>query len=492
MELKLTSYNFKLLFFSIVTTFITYGFALTNFSLSIDSETPVYTDFSLRLGRWGTNLIRYHIFEGHLPYFTLLISLILLSFTAVELSKLFKLDGIRSYVFCALFLSFPELAYQLVFRMQADVISLGFLFSVFVVILFIRSFEGKFSIKSILSLMAAALLFMFIIASYQGLLFIPVIIYLIVFLQNTYSEEFKLRDGIIKMLYFGGLSTVSVLLYLLSAKILCPPIEGSYLSSYTSGNSDNQFLNACSIWLKNLAGSFYYGNRMFAVATALAVFLFVRFFLEKRLWLIRFATLLVMLFLPYLMSFFISNGYHPPRLYITSGIVFAFVIVHAAQYFKKEQFVFLLAAFVCLTNVYFITNLFYSNWQISNHDKELAKQIDFSIKNKYPDFDENINYVYFYGCLPYEHHQKFRLQDSEVFGGSLFNWDNGDNYRIINLFRFNDIANYKMIDNKETFLSVKDSINNMPVWPNKESIKKISNVVVVKLGKDKGNPLWVE
>jgi hypothetical protein len=114
------------------------------------------------------------------------------------------------------------------------------------------------------------------------------------------------------------------------------------------------------------------------------------------------------------------------------------------------------------------------------------------MKFKYPEFDENINYVYFYGCLPFEHHQKFRIENSEIFGGSLFNWDNGDNNRIINFFKFNDIAYYKIIDNNETYLKIKDSISSMPVWPKKESIKLINNVMVVKLGNEKGSPLWIE
>ncbi|MES1181582.1 MAG: hypothetical protein ABUL44_02180, partial [Flavobacterium sp.] len=228
------------------------------------------------------------------------------------------------------------------------------------------------------------------------------------------------------------------------------------------------------------------------VASVLSVFLFVRFIIEKKAFFIRFAALLALLFVPFIMSFFISNGYHPPRLYLTSGLVFAFIIVQASGYLKNEKTTVFLTLFICLTNVYFITRLFYSNWQISNHDTEVAKNIDSQIKNKYPEFDQNADYVYFYGCLSFEEHNKFRLPDSEIFGGSLFIWDNGANYRIINLFRCNDIANYRMIDNKETYLGIKDSIKDMPVWPNKESIKKINNVVIVKLGKDKGSPLWVE
>lgn len=492
MQHKLLSDYFKLLFFSIFTAFVSYGFTLSNFSLSVDNETPVGSDFSLRLGRWGTNLIRYHIFEGHLPYFTLLLSLMLLALTAVELSKLLKFEGVSSYVFCTLFLSFPQLAYQLVFTMQADVIALGFLLSVYTIILFQKSIENLFSIKSILLFIAAALVFMFVMASYQGLILIPIIIYLILFFQNTYSEKFEIKKEFIKLFYFGMFLGLSVLLYIISVKLFCPPMENGYFGSYTSGESDNQFLNGCSIWFKNLIGGFYYGERLFILATILSIFLFVRFFMEKKLVFIRVFTLLFLLFVPFLMSFFIYNGYHPPRLYLTSGIVFAFIIVQASSYLKKEKEIGLLTGFICLANIYFISQLFYSNWKISNHDKEVARKIDLSITNKYPEFDENLDFVYFYGCLASEQYEKFKLKDSEIFGGSLFIWDNGENYRINNLFRYNDIAYYRMIDNKEIFLSIKDSINDMPTWPNKESIKKINNVVIVKLGKDKGSPLWVE
>jgi hypothetical protein len=49
-----------------------------------------------------------------------------------------------------------------------------------------------------------------------------------------------------------------------------------------------------------------------------------------------------------------------------------------------------------------------------------------------------------------------------------------------------------MIDNKETYLKIKDSIEPMPIWPNQESIKLINDVLVVKLGTTKGTALWVE
>jgi hypothetical protein len=264
------------------------------------------------------------------------------------------------------------------------------------------------------------------------------------------------------------------------------------LSSYLSGETDNQFLNACSVWFKNLVGNFYYGNKLFIIAFLISLILFVKFGIEKKFFAIRFVSLFLLLILPFGFSFFITNGYHPPRIYLTAGLVFAFVIVHFISSIKYEQHAVFFCAIICTVNLYFITNLFYSNYKIFNHDKAEANKMNNLMQAKYPEFDEKVNYVYFYGYLPYEHHQKFRINKSEIFGGSLFNWDKGDNYRIINFFKFNDIAYYKLIDNKETYLKIKDSINSMPVWPTKESVKLINNVMVVKLGNEKGMPLWVE
>lgn len=484
--------SFKLFSFSFVLSIITYGFTLSNYSLSVDSETPIYPEFAMSLGRWGTNFVRYYVFEGHLPYFTLLFGLFLLSIAAVELSDLFKLKGIMKYIFCALFLTFPQLSYQLVFTMQADVIPLGFLTSAFAIKVFNKSFDKMFTPLAFGYFFISALLIMFTIAIYQGLILIPIIIYIISFFLTSFDDDFNFKNEIKRSLSFFLSMVVGIILYYISVKILCPPVEGGYLSSYMSGNTDNQFLNGLSIWLKNLVGGFYYGEKTFIISTFVLVVLIFQLAFHKRLFLLRFSILILLFLLPFSFSFLITNGYHPPRIYLTSGIVFAFVIVFFATRIKFIKITLFAVSVICLMNIYFITNLFYSNYRIFNHDKELAKKIDFLIQYKYPNFDSKSNYVYFFGYLPYEHHNIFRLDKSEIFGGSLFNWDNGDNYRIINFFKFNDINYYRMIDNKEVYNKIKDSISQMPVWPNRESIKKINEVIVVKLGNEKGAPLWVE
>lgn len=485
---------YKLFLFTFSLAILTYGFALSNFTLSIDNEIPIFPEFGLDLGRWGQNLIRYHLFGGHLQYFSLILSLFLFSVAATRLAKLFKFQDLSAYCFCALFITFPEISYQVVFGMMADVAGLGVLLSVYCVELFLQALEIKSTLKKMWLFLSVAVILMFTLSIYQVFIFVPTVVYLIYFFQNTYEDSFKLNLEIRKMLLFGAVVIVSGILYWLSVKIICPPLQDGYLSSYVSGQTDNRFLNFCSIWLKNLVGSFYYGNRTFVVLTLVSLILFVRFFIQKKLAVIRFITLFALLLLPFMMSYFITNGYHPPRLYLTANIVFAFVIMFAVNHFKIAPFgitriAILLIAFI---NIYFVTNLFYTVNKIYKHDKKIAEKIDSTIQTKYPNFFTTEKAIYFYGYFPYEYHQKFRLQNSEIFGGSIFNWDNGNNYRIVNFFKESDIAEYKMIDTKEKYNIVKDSIAKMPVWPDYESVKMFDNIVVVKLGNEKGMPLSVE
>lgn len=484
--------NTKLLFFSIATVLICYGFALTNYSLSVDNEFPPYPHSSLELGRWGTNLIWYHIFHGHYPYFTLLLSLLILGAAAVEIASLFKLTGSKAYIFCGLFLTFPQMAYQMIFIMQSTGIALGFLLSAVSVKLFVKSSDDFFKTSSILNLLAASFILMFVIAIYQGLVFIPAVLYLVYLLQNTFEDEYKLKTEFRKALFFAGMMIVAIILYFISTKILCPPApEGGYLSSYLSGtDTSNRFRTFLSIWKNNLFGTAYYGNTTFIFGTIAAIIVFIKFAIARKLFLLRSFLLFLLLLFPFAFSLFITNGYHPPRIYLTSGIVYAFLIAYLIDSIKFEKQYAIVCTLICFANMFFVTRLYYSNYQIANHDKELAKKIDALIHDRYPEFNAASDYVYFYGGLPYDHHAKFVLKDSEAFGGSIFSWGGGGNFRMICLFSFYDIADYRYLDDKPKYLKSREDAVKMPVWPNKESIQKFDDVVIVKLNNQEGQPLF--
>jgi len=184
---------YTLFFLTFSLTLLTYGFALTNFTVTIDNESPIFPDFGMSFGRWGQNLIRYHLFKGHLQYFTLLLSLLLFSISVTRLTKLFNFQGFSAYFFCALFISFPQIAYQVVFGMMADIAALGFLLSVLCVEVFLKNIVEKSIPKKIIVLLSVSLILMFTLSLYQAFIFVPAVIYVILFFQNTFKDSFNLK-----------------------------------------------------------------------------------------------------------------------------------------------------------------------------------------------------------------------------------------------------------------------------------------------------------
>jgi hypothetical protein len=475
---------FLIYVFSILVAFIAYGFAITNFSLTVDSESPIYPHSSLELGRWGTNLVRYHLMGGLYPYFTLLFGLIFLALTSVEITKILKIKGIYTYLFILLFLSFPQHAYQLVFTMQADAIPLGYFLGTLAVHFFIKNKESK--LQKIIYNILTILLLVCTIAIYQALIFIPFVLYMLYFFVQINDVETNIKTEFKKGLGFALILVISVVLYFLSVKLFCPDVN-SYLGDYASGNLGNPFIAFYNLLVDNIYGNFYYGEKPFLIASLCVLVSIIWFIKDKKNAWLKILLFLALLIVPFAMSFFIRNGYHPPRIYVSSTLVFAFVIVFVLQYIPKKFYttVIFLSVLFFLWNVFYITNLFYSQNKIFKHDLVLAENITDKI-NQFDDFNPETDYVYFYGVLPESHHIKLALPNSEIFGGSIFRWGNGDNWRLINFFRFNDIAYYRFMDDETSYNKVKDNFSKMPVYPQKGSIQKFENVVVIKFSQEKG------
>ena len=489
----------QLLFFSLFTSLLTYGYALNNFTVSIDSELPYTSQSYLELGRWGSTLVRYHIFNAIIPYFTLFLSLVFMSFTAVGLTRLLRFDGLAAYLFCGLFLTFPQMAYQFIFYMQADAVSFGFLLSMSTIMLFEKLRVAKsIAVKTGLFILGG-LIIMFIISIYQALVFVPAVMYLALVFRNTYLEEYTLKKEFQKLMLFGGLMIVGGIFYAISVKVLCPAMTSSgYLAGYATPGKNNRFVDFYNLWVDNMRGDMFYGDRLFVVAALAALALLATQLLkDRKLFAVRALLMLLLLIVPFVISFFITSGGHPPRLYVGESIVFGFIITQYISTLSSSKTLYTqIATLVCwvigLTNIYFITLLYLSHNRIHNHELELAKRIDNRIRTVVPDFESGRDYVYFYGAMPDYEIDKFRLPKSEVFGGSFFQWDGGTNTRIIPFMKYSDVANYKIIDNKESWLKIKDSITTMPVWPRQGSVKRIGETVIVKLNSVKGAPLWVE
>lgn len=472
--------------FAILVAIITYGFALTNFSLTVDSEMPAWDPNPLNLGRWGHYFIRAHLFNGLLPYYTLLFGLIFLGITSVEITKILNIKGIYSYIFCLLFLSFPQHAYQLVFTMQADAIPLGYFLSTMSISLFLR--QSKVGWVKILLNVFSILFLASTFAMNQALILIPFVLYILYFFVQINNSETDVKREFKKALSYAGLFAMAILVYLLSVKIFVKSENSGYfLKSYTSGNTSNQFTDFFKILADNITGNFYYGEKPYILVLVGFVISLILFVKEKKNVWLKSLIFVLLLIIPFAMSFFIRSGWHPPRIYVSSSLVFVFVIVFILQKIPKQYYnqVLFASMLLFLWNSYYVTNLFYTQNRIFKHDLEIAKDISHQI-NSLEGYNSESDFVYFYGGLPMSNHEKLILPKSEIFESSIFRWDNGNNWRIFHFFKFNDILYYRFLDDEKAFNKIKDSLQTMPVYPLKGSVKKIENVVVVKLNNEKG------
>lgn len=484
--LPINTKNFRLFAFALAVSILAYGFPLTQFNVAIDGESPIYEDFAMSLGRWGLNLIRYHMFQGYAPYFTLIIGLVLTAMAAVRLTQIFKFHDYLAYLFCAIFVTVPQWAYQLVFMVQADAVPLALLLTVLCVDLFLQA--ASLNRRIAIAYYAGSVLSLFFALSiYQAVIIVPPLIYLCYLLRFAPDNLSDLKNQIFHGLGLVGIIAVSFGLYTLSVKVFCPSVESGYLSSYVGQEGQNQASDFMTRLTDLWRGKLYYGNKFFIIITLAAISLIV-VSLKSRMAAWKIVLIMSIMVMPFLISYFITNGYHPPRLYLTTALVSAFLIVQLVQTCNLKYTGTAAAVFLSLSGMYFISRLYHSNYQIGLYDQEIMRRIDTTLRMNYPEFDQKIHPIYFHGGLPFSESEHLRLPESEIFGGSFFNWDNGANYRIICFAKFNGIANYRMVEEKD-WAKIKDSIALLPVWPNSGSVRLINGVAVVKLGQEKGAPL---
>jgi len=490
---KLTPYKtYILLFLTFVGSLITYGYTLTNFSLSVDNETPIIPDFSLHLGRWGTNLVRYHLFGNLLPYYTLLFSLFFMSFSAVIIARIFKLNFIYSLIFSILFITIPQLAYQMVFLMQSDAIALGYLASSFALVIFIEKFLKNETIFKWAWFGLAALLIMFVIACYQGLFLVPIVTFLAYIYSISQQNKLTLKEFSTLILKFSGLIVLGVIFYYISIKTVFVMEANGNFEGYTSGDSNDLLTNFIQVLWGNLIGNFYYGDQLFFLAPLAGIGLIIYNFINPRInQIINILSILGLLVIPFVISLPITNGYNPPRLYISSGITFGILIVYFLKIFDKTTINFWTTTIIGFINIFFITNLYYSNHKIYEHDVRIAEQISKEIRSKFPESPAQ-QIVYFHGAVPMDNLNHIVLPKSEIFGGSMFNWDNGNNYRIVSFYSFLNIDQFQLLNDLDLYRKIEPNVGSMPVWPKEGSIQMFDNVVVVKLAQEKGSPLPCE
>jgi hypothetical protein len=112
--------NAHLVIFSVLLGIMAYGYAIFNFTLSIDEELKTFSHSGIewaRQGRWGV-LVLLNVFmpESLIPFLPTFISVFFLIVACFLFFPLIDGDIVSKAIFCCLFITFPSNAFFMEFN----------------------------------------------------------------------------------------------------------------------------------------------------------------------------------------------------------------------------------------------------------------------------------------------------------------------------------------------------------------------------------------
>lgn len=461
---------------------IVYGFELTHFTLSIDEAISPEYDYTFfnAIGRWMFVFLKTYILPNpYVPFFTTFLSLIFLALTSVIIVQSFRFNLIQAIIFSAFFIGLPQFAYQLEFNTQSDAVSLGLILACISFYCFITRTKNHLVLSYIICIVCITLA----TAIYQSLLFVPITLYIAKLIYDINTPNIQLKKIIRDCFIFFLLVIIATILYFTITKIVIS-LNNITINSYTQNFVNKDTLNNFSIlylikqFLTKM--SLAYGlNPYFLSFIPIVWFTYItisKFDYKK----IIILALSILLFVSPFFICIILGKPQPARILLSLPIAMGLLFALCTEKTKFNKPILCLSVFIVLIGSASANRLFYSDHITYETDKALANRIYYSIQDKYPTFSPAVTAVYF--RTPYYYTNFWKLENSETFGASHFNWDGAQSSgRVIQIFKVTNIANMHMPS-----INIREKLDEicLPSWPNKESIQMIDGVLVVNLRKD--------
>lgn len=476
MKLLNNSKNYNLYILIFLIAFISYLPAIIFFNVPLDGEGLLHYGFLSKHGRWFLDFIKFGLNKNSIytynPFFTILISNIFLSFSAIINSKIFNFNNFNTILFSALYITFPQYAYQYYFITQADVISFGlFLCSLSIYILYLNN------ISNLLKYFICFICSYLILGIYQTLLLLPFTLLFIKFFLDYKKNENKVKVIFNKVFYYIIIITVSVFIYYCTIKTLNIKMENNeYAKSFFS--LQNLSLNFKYI-IRNLLGRFYYGQQPYLLATLIVISFILYSIIKNKEKIWTYLFLIILVISPFIIILVMDS--YPPRIFLSTNICFSFSIIYCLTHLKNKYLKTIIISTISLTSIFYISKLYYSQYKVGEQDKTTARDVKTQLMINIPDYNDPNYSFYFYGRLK---NSEFRIKKSEVFGASFFEWCGGDTNRISAFLKYQNIMNIKPSSLKDINKIDTKLIHEMPTWPNPKSVQKFNNTIIIKLGNE--------
>lgn len=472
------------------TALAVYFYPLTNFALHIDTETEVvYTSIwqTISLGRWGIALLHSTLLpEPAVPYFTPLLSLLLLAAAAVAGARCFALDRVGAVVFVTAFASFPQFAYQLEFTNQSECIALGLLCTLGGSLLWARG--GAWRQAAGVALCSLGVGF------YQSLLFVMPTLWAATATHAVRARGATgaqvVRSGLGFLLLTAAAAVLSVAVGRAVQHVYGIPNAGGYLSQMVGWRRHALLASAEAAVrdvLAYMSGGRFYGNGLYLLGPVAAVAVVLLPWGPPASAGRRVATAVlaaITLTLPFALIVMLGAP-PPPRTYLAEPVAVAALLAMLPSVLPGIEAARIRAlaagmAAVLLAACFHVSRLFYADTAALAADLLLGNRVVAAIYQADPAFDAGRTPVWFDGAPAVVN--VWRGQDYDVFGVSFFTWDGGNPVRIAAFLKVAGVADLRLAS-AGNIGRVRAAAAALPVWPDPGAARLIDGVMVVRLGR---------
>ena len=470
MNLKKDTYSFLIVFsFSI----IIYGFYIFNSTLNIDGEFVDNFYQTIALGRWFHAILRKYILpEPFMVIFTPLIAVFVLTLSSIIICRVFRLKRKDAYIASMLFISFPQLSYQLEFLNQADTFAIAML---------ICSLSAYFIIyRGWCAFLLSSLLLVSAIGIYQtAISYFWVVCFGYIYIEFCFYDNRADLLKIVSKVFFSTL--ISACLYIVASlwfKNHYGITLGNYVNNYIyMGASTDYILSILKGWFKFILGVKYTGEIGYAMIFLGMLSLIVKKNLRNK-YKIIIGGMVIASIPAFLMI--ISGGGVPARVFVGSSAALFVIFIVLSRVYTGNFFKMIVCGIVFVNSI-FVNYLFFKDYSVRKKDlKDAYLWVDYMNEHHMTCDVDSVMYIH--GA---SHENNLLGVKSDTFGQSFFSWDNGNYFRMVAFLRYYNLCRSKTAGENEVKM-VMPYIKNMPNWPQNGSINKFGNVIVIKLSDTRG------
>ena len=470
-----------------------YGYEISNMTFSIDEEVLWQMNASLSWAdqsRWGMIVYRHFLLpKMEYPFISCVTGLIFLSLAYTVWSSAHKeTDPIGKIIFGCLAISFPTFAHVQAFSYMGAFVGCS-VFLAFVAYRVFMKAADNFTVKYCLPV----LILTFVASTHQSVIYVFFTPFLLDALAMSLQGALSYKDLACRLARMSAVLVSAVILYFILTMIINKMfglVSSGYIGSQFRWHEAGRDFSRIAEEIWKTAGRELRGKHFSYPLIPVLVFPICCILFRSK---DRIRTLLVtfLIYLYYMSYNFVFGAWQASRSHMFMPALFAgfFYLAFYSVRNLGKMCVVLFSIYAILLHSSIITQLFMTDSFARKRDFLIATRVVDSIYDAAPDFISHgipvafIGYIPGLACRPpFPAPCPEPPPNKEVFGGSFFEWENGNPYRIRYYLTILGLPPFKLAtDSERRMLADLPTVKQMPPFPAADCAKLYDGFLVVKL-----------